>query len=100
MGGQSIPVPLYLVLEVQSIMVDIVTFSPRTIYDSSGNLEGVILDYREYRGLLNLLAQHVDWEDLPEHLQDAIDNVLADDAEAEDAEPTPLLSVLADIDSR
>jgi hypothetical protein len=35
---------------------------------------------------LRLLAHHVDWEELPEHLQDAIDNVLADEAEAESAE--------------
>jgi hypothetical protein len=79
-------------------MADIVTFSPRTIYDSSGNLEGVILDYREYRALLSLLAHYVDWEKLPEHLQDAIDNLLADEAEIENAEPIPLSSILADLD--
>lgn len=79
-------------------MADMVSFFPRTIYDASGNLEGVILDYTEYKGLLSLLAHHVDWEDLPEHLQDAIDNLLADEAEAENAEPSPLSSILADID--
>ncbi len=79
-------------------MADMVSFSPRTIYDASGYLEGVILDYTEYRGLLSLLAQYVDWDDLPEHLQDAIDNLLADEAEAEESEPTSLSSILADID--
>lgn len=79
-------------------MADMVSFSPRTIYDASGNLEGVILDYTEYKGLLSLLAHYVDWEDLPEYLQDAIDNLLADEAEAEDSEPITLSSILADID--
>jgi hypothetical protein len=80
-------------------MAEPITFSPRTIYDSSGKLEGVILDYREYRALLRLLAESVDWEGLPEHLQDAIDNVLADDAESEDANPIPLSSIIADFES-
>jgi hypothetical protein len=81
-------------------MADTITFSPRTIYDSSGRLEGVILDYREYRALLRLLAESVDWEDLPKHLQDAIDNLLADDAESESTEEIPLSSIIADLDSR
>lgn len=76
-------------------MADMITFSPRTIYDSRGNLEGIILDYREYRALLRLLAASVDWEELPEHLQDAIDNLLAEDAEAEDDTAMPLSSILA-----
>ena len=89
---------LYLVTEVDKSMADIVSFSPRTIHDASGNLEGVILDYNEYRGLLSLLAHYVDWEELPEHLQDAIDNMLADEAEAEPAEPVSLGSILAELD--
>ena len=64
-------------------MVETITFSPRTIHDATGNLEGVILDYREYRTLLRLLAHYADWNELPEPLQDAIDNVLADEAEQE-----------------
>lgn len=80
-------------------MADTITFSLRTIHDSSGKLEGVILDYSEYRALLRLLAESVDWEDLPEHLQDAIDNMMADDAEAEDASPIPLSSIIADFES-
>ncbi len=62
-------------------MTETITFSPRTIRDGTGNLEGVILDYREYRALLRLLAHYADWNELPEHLQDAIDNVLADEAD-------------------
>lgn len=80
-------------------MVETITFSPRTIHDASGNLEGVILDYREYRALLRLLAHHADWNDLPEHLQDAIDNVLADEAEAEGEQPISLASVLSDLNA-
>lgn len=74
-------------------MADTITFSPRIIYDSSGRLEGVILDYNEYLALLRLLAESVDWEDLPEHLQDAIDNLLADDAESESIEEIPFSSI-------
>ncbi len=80
-------------------MADTITFSPRTIYDSSGRLEGIILDYYEYRALLRLLAESVDWEELPEHLQDAIDNILADDAESESTKEISLSSIIADLDS-
>lgn len=80
-------------------MVETITFSPRTIHDATGNLEGVILDYREYRTLLRLLAHYADWNDLPEHLQDAIDNVLADEAEAEGEQPISLVSVLSDLNA-
>lgn len=80
-------------------MVETITFSPRTIHDATGNVEGVILDYREYRTLLRLLAHYADWNDLPEHLQDAIDNVLADEAEAEGEQPISLVSVLSDLNA-
>ncbi len=80
-------------------MVETITFSPRTIRDAAGNLEGVILDYREYRTLLRLLAHYADWNDLPEHLQDAIDNVLADEAEVGGDQPISLASVLSDLNA-
>jgi hypothetical protein len=49
-----------LATKVKSVMADLLTFSPRTIYDASGRLEGIILGYDEYRALLRLLADHVD----------------------------------------
>ena len=78
-------------------MTETITFAPRTIHDATGNVEGVILDYREYRVLLRLLAHYADWGELPEHLQDAIDNVLADEAEAEGEQPVSLASVLSNL---
>ena len=80
-------------------MSDLTAFSPRTIHDAGGNVEGVILDYQEYRALLRLLNQYADWDELPEHLQDAIDNVLADEAEEEGGKPIPLSDVLADLNA-
>ncbi len=80
-------------------MAEAITFAPRTIRDAAGKLEGVILDYREYRVLLGLLAHYADWNELPEHLQDAIDNVLADEAEAEGEQPLALATVLSDLAS-
>jgi hypothetical protein len=80
-------------------MTELTTFAPRTVLDPAGNPEGVILNYREYRSLLRLLVQYADWEDLPESLQDAIDNLLADEAEEEDGEPVTLPAVLEDLSS-
>lgn len=80
-------------------MADTITFSPRTIHDANDNLEGVILEYREYSALLRLIAESVDWEELPDYLQDGIDNLLADEAEPEGTEPIPLSTLLADLDS-
>ena len=80
-------------------MAETITFAPRTIHDATGNLEGVILDYRAYRVLLRLLAHYADWNELPEYLQVAIDNVLADEAEAEGEQPVSLASVLSDLNA-
>ena len=44
---------------------------------------------------LRVLAAHIDWEKLPPYLQDAIDNMLADEALAEDGKPRPLRDLLA-----
>jgi len=79
-------------------MIEMTTFAPRTVRDPNGNLESIILDYREYRALLYLLARYADWNELPQHLQDAIDNALADDAEEEDAQPIPLSTALASLE--
>ena len=73
---------------------------PRLVSDEKGRTVEVILDYEEYRSLLRLVAKHADWETLPPHLQDAIDNVLADDALAEEGQAIPLRQALAESGER
>lgn len=68
--------------------------SPRWVYDDSGEIVEVILDYRDYRTLLRKLAKETDWETLPRHLQDAIDAMLMEEAEAEGGEVRPLRKLL------
>jgi hypothetical protein len=55
----------------------------------------VILDYRDYKQYLRILAQHADWESLPSYLQDAVDNFLADEALAEEGEAVPLRHIFS-----
>ena len=69
-------------------------FPPRTILDENGNLTGVILGVSDYQRFLRLLAEHSDWDTLPAYLQDAIDNMLADEAEQETEEAIPLRELL------
>jgi hypothetical protein len=69
---------------------------PRYVSDATGRAVEVVLSYSDYQELLRLLARHADWEMLPPHLQDAIDNVLADDALAEGGTPIPLRQALAE----
>ena len=67
---------------------------PRTIHDEEGAVVGVILAVGDYTRFLHLLAERSDWDDLPAHLQDAVDNLLADEAEAEAGEPRPLRNIV------
>jgi hypothetical protein len=53
-----------------------------------------LLDYGDYPQFLRILARHADWESLPPYLQDAADNLLADDALAEEGPAVPLLEAL------
>lgn len=71
-------------------------FPPRMIHDEEGSLVGVILAYADYQTFLRILAAYADWEELPPYLQDAIDNLLADEALAEAGESIPLRKVLAE----
>jgi len=73
---------------------------PRLVSDEKGRTVEVILGYEDYRSLLRLVARHADWEALPPHLQDAIDNVLADDALAEEGQAIPLRQALAESGDR
>ena len=81
---------------VQESVPGVLSTPPRLVSDQSGNVVEVILDYRDYKQYLRVLAQHADWEALPPYLQDAIDNFLADDALAEEGEAIPLRQALAE----
>jgi len=70
-------------------------FPPRTILDENGNWAGVILGVPDYQRFLHLLIKHGDWDTLPTYLQDAIDNMLADEAEHEKGETMPLRELMA-----
>ncbi len=70
------------------------SFPPRTIHDESGAVVGVILAVGDYTRFLHVLAERSDWEDLPPYLQDAVDNLVADEAEAESGEPRQLRDLL------
>jgi hypothetical protein len=49
-----------------------------------------MLAYDDYQMFLRLLASHADWTLLPLYLQNAVDNMLADEAVAEEG-PSRLL---------
>ncbi len=68
--------------------------SPRRVYNDSGEIVEVILDYRDYRTLLRKLAEETDWEALPRHLQDAVDALLMEEVEAEHSKARPLRKLL------
>ena len=69
---------------------------PRLVSDETGQVVEVILGYADYQRFLRLLARHADWETLPPYLQDAIDNLLADEALAEEGAAIPLCQALAE----
>lgn len=69
---------------------------PRLVSDERGQVVEVILNYADYERFLRVLAQHADWETLPPYLQDAIDNLLADEAIAEEGSSIPLHQALAE----
>ena len=68
--------------------------TPRKVFDDSGDLVEVILDYGDYRVLLQQLAAETDWATLPPHLQDLVDGILMDDAASERGEDVPLTEVV------
>ncbi len=65
-------------------------YPPRMIYNESGEIVGTILAYADYQTFLRVLAKNADWETLPRYLQDTIDNMLADEVEAEGGAARPL----------
>lgn len=71
-------------------------YPPRIIQDERGEVVGVVLSQDDYRLFLRVLASHADWEALPPHFQDAIDNMLADEALAEGGAPHLLRNLLTE----
>lgn len=80
----------------QTVFYSSVSHLPRFVSDAAGRTLEVVLPYTDYQELLRLLARHADWETLPPHLQDAIDNVLADDALEEGGAAIPLRQAIAE----
>ena len=72
------------------------TYPPRTIQDEEGEVVGVIVSRSDYVLFLRALAAYTDWEMLPPHLQDAVDNMLADEALSEGGEPRAFRDLLAE----
>lgn len=74
--------------------------APRVISDIAGRVTDVVLDYDDYRTLIEVLAEIADWEKLPAHLQDEVDALLIERAKHEQGERplTPLDEVIADLE--
>ncbi len=69
--------------------------SPKMVYDETGQLIEVILSAKDYIRYLRSLAEGRDWESLPHHIQDAIDQSLIDEVRLEKETAVSLESVLA-----
>lgn len=69
---------------------------PRLVSDENGRVADAILSYPDYESVLRVLARHADWETLPPYLQDAIDQLLADEALKEEGNSVPLRQALAE----
>ena len=74
--------------------------APRIISDPAGRVTDVVIDYDDYRTLIEVLAEIADWEKLPPHLQDEVDALLIERAKKEqgDRPLTPLDEVIADLE--
>jgi hypothetical protein len=70
------------------------TTPPKMVYDDTGQLVEVILSAREYLHYLHFLTKEADWETLPPHLQDAIDELLIGEVRDEKETAVPLEAIL------
>ena len=72
---------------------------PKIVHNDRGETVEVILSYEDYKTFLRFLADHIDWELLPGHLQDAVDGMLANEARVEQGDEsfTPLDEFLSDL---
>lgn len=68
---------------------------PKLVYDGRGELVEVIVRADDYIAYLKALHAETDWDDLPEHLQDAIDRMLIDEVRGEKGDAVELDAVLA-----
>ncbi|MCC7214108.1 MAG: hypothetical protein IT387_04560 [Nitrospira sp.] len=67
---------------------------PRYVQNQRGETVEVIVSIEDYERYLRTLAKHADWETLPTYLQDAIDNLLAQEARTESGPSLPLQALL------
>lgn len=67
---------------------------PKLVYDDSGRLVEVIVAADDFVAYLRALLAEEDWENLPEHLQDAVDRLLIDEVRAEKDAALDLEAVL------
>jgi hypothetical protein len=67
---------------------------PKMVYDNDGRLIEVILAAEDFFSYLRVMADEIDWEALPPHLQDAIDRFLIDEVRGEQEEAFDLASIL------
>ena len=70
---------------------------PKFVYDESGRLVEVILSAEDYMAYLRSLAAEEEWENLPEHLQDAVDRLLIDEVRFEKETALDLETVLGGV---
>lgn len=68
---------------------------PKLVYDSAGHLIEVIFSADDYRAYLRDLVQDSDWETLPAHLQDAIDQLMIEEVRNEKEDAVDLDSILS-----
>jgi hypothetical protein len=111
--GSSLPFPIHYCFPIISKPVVIVnrmtytfhqrccklemkmfTTPPKMVYDDTGQLVEVILSAQEYLHFLHFLTKEADWETLPPHFQDAIDQLLIDEVRAEKETAVSLESIL------
>ncbi|HFE65921.1 MAG TPA: hypothetical protein ENJ93_01550 [Chloroflexi bacterium] len=59
------------------------TNPPKFVFDEADQLVEVILSVDDYLFFLRVLADKMDWESLPSHLQDAVDLMLIDEVRHE-----------------
>ena len=70
------------------------TRSLKWVYDDVGEVIEVILEYDDFKILLQKVARETDWETLPRHLQDVVDAMLMEEASGENSEILPLRDLL------
>lgn len=73
---------------------------PKLVFDEHGTFVEVILTAADFRTYLQTVLDDTPWDELPEHLQDAIDRLMIDDVRAERAQSISLEAVFDDLRPR